>query len=70
MGWCSGTEIFDQMCKVILSEEPIDKKAVIESLIYSLWDGDWDCESDSDYWDNEIVREVFTKLRPEWFEDE
>lgn len=70
MGWCSGTEIFDTVAGAILSDEPIDKKEILMVVAEALRSMDWDCESDSEYWDHPVVREIFMELEPEWFEDE
>jgi hypothetical protein len=70
MGWCSATVIFDQIAKIVLSDQPIDKKAVLKTVIKALEDGDWDCQQDSDYWDDPIVQSVMRELHPRWFEDQ
>lgn len=70
MGWCSGTNVFDAICDIVLSEKPVDKKAVVKHIIRVLQDMDWDCESDSNYWEHPVVREVFREINPEWFEEE
>jgi hypothetical protein len=70
MGWCSGTYIFDAVAKVLLDDKPVDKKAMLITLIDALEDGDWDCHSESAYWDNPIVREAMKERHPSWFEDE
>lgn len=70
MGWCSATYIFDNVAKALLSDEPVDKKETLMKLAETLREQDWDCESDSDYWDHPVVREIFMELEPEWFEDE
>lgn len=53
MGWCSATSIFDSVLDAGLPY--ITDKAARERFVYlvavPLWDGDWDCESDSDYYD-------------------
>jgi|1185.fasta_scaffold09862_2 hypothetical protein len=53
MGWCSGTQIFDAVLNAALPH--ITDKAARDRFVYqiavSLWDGDWDCESDSDYYE-------------------
>lgn len=54
----------------MLSEKPVDKKAVVKHIIRVLQDMDWDCESDSNYWEHPVVREVFREINPEWFEEE
>lgn len=69
MGWCSATVIFDAIAEIILSDNSIDKKAVLTTVINTLEDGDWDCQSDSAYWDHPIVREIMRSLHPRWFEE-
>ena len=74
MGWCSGTEIFDDMCDVIFdTKEGIginQKYELIKTLIISLENQDWDCQSDSEYYNDPIVENVFKKLHPDWFDSE
>jgi hypothetical protein len=70
MGWCSATVIFDQIAKVVLSDQPIDKRAVLKTVIKAFEDGDWDCQQDSDYWDDPIVQSVMRELHPHWFEEQ
>jgi hypothetical protein len=68
MGWCSGTDVFDPIVKQILNQKTTDKEKqkFIEVVIEALHDADWDCEIDSQYWDNPIVRKAFKKLCPKW----
>lgn len=70
MGWCSGTIVFDVVAEVLLSDKPINKEATLEVLISALEDMDWDCQSDSEFWDHPVVSAVFRKIHPTWFEDE
>ena len=70
MGWCSGTEIFDQIAAIILSDKPLDKKATLKTVIKSLEDGDWDCQQDSAYYDHPLVQEAMKELHPHWFEED
>ena len=49
MGWCSGTIVFDGVVEAILYPEKSEPKEVIKKLITSLWELDWDCEFDSQY---------------------
>lgn len=71
MGWCSATEIFDQIVGPLVDDKkPLKPKKIIEQLIVALEDGDWDCQKDSEYWDHPVVAEIFKKLHPEWFADE
>ena len=70
MGWCSATSIFDKILDQVLSKKKQSREKFIESLINTLEDNDWDCQQESEYWDHPIVRKVFEKLHPEWFEDD
>ena len=70
MGWCSATEIFDNVAGALLdSDKPKDTKEVLTQLVGALEEGDWDCQSDSDYWDHPIVREIMKELHPHWFKE-
>ena len=65
MGWCSGTDIFDEIVGVILPMNflPIlDKKTLIKSLIEILWSHDRDREYDSEYIQDNFVRLCFDEL--------
>jgi hypothetical protein len=71
MGWCSGTEIFDHVVKVILDTpdpfmERSTKRIVIAALIRSMIEHDWDCEHDSDYWEHPLVRLAFKEALSDW----
>jgi hypothetical protein len=75
MGFCSGTDIFDPVIDCILKQSPDRlhpeaRRELIRALILALWKHDWDCETDSEYFENPIVHEVFKALKPEWFDDE
>ena len=72
MGWCSGTEIFDDMVALVKNMDigEHNKELVIKRLIYSLENQDWDCQSDSGYFDYPLVKRVFIKMHPDWFEHE
>ena len=69
MGWCSATQIFDAVAGELLSEGPKDPKSTLKELIRNLEDGDWDCQSDSAYWDHPLVQEIMRELHPHWFDD-
>lgn len=70
MGWCSGTEIFDRMVEIILySSATIEEKEdVITELIKALEDQDWDCQEESDFYNNPQVKRAFYRVHPEWFQ--
>ena len=68
MGWCGGTEIFDKLVGKILDIKADDdtKINLIRILVVALEDQDWDCQSDSDYYDNPLVYFAFTEIHPDW----
>lgn len=68
MGWCSATEIFDSIVGHLIGDSTVPVEKVIENLVTSFEDADWDCQQDSDYYDHPVVRRVFVKLHPDWFE--
>lgn len=53
VGWCSGTQYFDDVLAAALPH--ITGKAARDRFVYKVamtfWEGDWDCESDSNYYD-------------------
>jgi hypothetical protein len=68
VGWCSGTEIFDKTVKLILQYCIVeDAKEFIVELIKILEFQDWDCQQDSEWYDNDLVRECFKEVHPDWF---
>jgi hypothetical protein len=70
MGWCSATIIFDQIAEAILTDHPIDKQAILTTVVEALEDGDWDCQQDSEYWNHPIVQKIMRQRHPRWFEGE
>lgn len=72
MGWCSGTDIFDRMVQMILKTGATDDEKY--QLIYALGEvlegKDWDCQGDSDYLDEPLVRKVLVDLGNAWLEEE
>lgn len=68
MGWCSGTDVFDHMMFVIKKTDITDeqRQCLIQCLIVALQNQDWDCESDSDYWRDPLVRKAFKEVCPKW----
>lgn len=74
MGWCSATSYFDDVveaAKEVLEEisekysDQIPKHAMLVKIVYplarDLEEGDWDCQMESDYWD-ELKWDVFPEL--------
>jgi len=74
MGWTGGTSIFNDVAEVVfLTAIPReDRKRILKVLIQALWNEDWDTESESTYWRNDLVQEVIHELDPEYpeWEDE
>lgn len=70
MGWCSGTHVFDSILDTLLNDDKIDKETIIKTLINSFEDADWDCQSDSEYYDHPLVKKCFEEIHPSWFEDD
>ena len=75
MGFCSGTDIFDPVIKVIIEStnadiSPTSKVVVVKSLINALEDHDWDCQDDSTYYNHPIVKQAMRELHPDWFRNE
>lgn len=70
MGWSSATEIFDAVVDGILSTKAtdIEKKVVIKILIRELLSKDWDCESESDFFNHPLVKECFIEIDKRYVE--
>ena len=69
MGWCSATEIFDSMAEAIFETKEVSPelgKTLLKKLVTKLQYQDWDCEFDTIYWQNPLVREVFKETNPDW----
>jgi hypothetical protein len=66
MGWCGGTEIFDQVADDLISASydhfgSMKHQFVItplENLYEVLSDLDWDCECESDYYDHPEIGKI------------
>jgi hypothetical protein len=70
MGWCSATEIFDGVIKEIIGkvdDETLNRIAL--RLGMELQNHDWDCECDSDYFDDPRLRKTWKELLGEYYED-
>lgn len=71
MGWCSGTEVFDSVAAALLDEgNEVDLHSVLKEVILALEYSDWDCQSDSSYYEHPVVQKVMKELHPNWFEEE
>lgn len=73
MGWCSGTDIFDEFAPVLLTHDSLstgEKVELLVALIDALENHDWDCQQDSAHWGDPIVQEAMKRLHPKWFTEE
>lgn len=70
MGWCSATEIFDDIAAALLEKgkKKPEPKDVLLRLARKLEDMDWDCQYDSAYIKHPVVREIGKELG--WFDYE
>jgi uncharacterized Zn finger protein len=72
MGWCSGTDVFDDIVEQVLDMK-IKAKAkaeIIAVVVDALENHDWDCQGESAYFEHPIVQAAMQKLHPDWAEDE
>jgi hypothetical protein len=70
MGWSGGVDVFDNVAGEIIAQN-IDEDsafAVLDALIDALEDQDWDTESDSEYYNHPLIKLVFKKRHPDWFD--
>jgi len=53
MGWGSAVDIFDEVIRATIDHihNPMDMDVVAYNVARVLWDGDWDTEQDSEYYD-------------------
>lgn len=66
MGWCGATTHFDAVADQLLTKrggiKPDATHASAKKALGALWDsliqGDWDCESESVYYNHPVVREI------------
>ena len=73
MGRCSATDVFDPVCEAILDEKILIVRParlyLITKLIEALDNYDWDCHTDSRYYDHPLVQQALKELHPDWFEE-
>lgn len=76
MGWCSVTTVFDAVAKFVLDPNMPEvitdemKYEALNTLATMLEENDWDCQSDSDYYNHPIVQRIMHEHHPRWFEKE
>lgn len=54
----------------ILDDLKLEIKTKIKSLIGQLEENDWDCWSDSSFYEHPLIREIYMELYPNWFKDD
>ena len=72
MGFCSGTEIFDDVARHIIDTDWSEQQQsdVLIVLIVALDNHDWDCHQDSAYYDHPIIQKAMKAVHPDRVEDE
>jgi hypothetical protein len=69
MGMSKGTEIFDPVVCSMVDQlgvgEALDLKT-IKILVQSLWDLDWDTESESHFWEHPVIGKILGNTFEEW----
>lgn len=60
MGWCSGTEIFDEIVVAVndIGLSRPKQRVILEALRDVMENHDWDCQPDSEFYDDEFVGEI------------
>lgn len=63
MGWCSATGIFDAVLDELTAQEvePEVLTGVAETLYDVLTSQDWDCESDSRYFNTLLIEIMYSR---------
>jgi hypothetical protein len=71
MGFCSGTQIFDDVLDFVLNSKMSkdDQYDVVLHLAKALEDHDWDCQDESRHWEHKLVHRAFLELNPDWDDD-
>ena len=62
MGWSGGTAIFDKVASLLFKTDMFTAQQthdILYVLSEALKQEDWDCESDSYYWNYPVVRDIF-----------
>ena len=73
MGWCSGTNVFDEICNGILDYEELDESQqdyVVRIVFDALRGADWDCEFDSKFINHPIYRKILKDVYLDWDEED
>lgn len=72
MGWCSGSQVFDDTVPYILAQDISNtaKYEIVKGLISALYKHDWDCDEDAQGHSNSIVRKAWQDLNPDYKPEE
>ncbi len=66
MGWCGGTEIFDEVVGFALTAMPTatrhEVRGLVKALIMVLEQHDADNLCESEYYDNSLVKQAFKEV--------
>lgn len=73
MGWCSGSDIWYPVAKVIIQmpEEILQeqgKVVILTELIKALLQRDWDCYGEDELWDLPVTQEALKAADPKLYE--
>lgn len=61
MGWSGGTEVFDAVVEELKADKTIYTETIInvlERLEDVLSDLDWDCQCESEYWEDALIGRI------------
>lgn len=61
MGWSSGARVFDAVAEELLAAKGMreeDRINVLTRLEDELSDLDWDCQCESEYWDDPLIGRI------------
>lgn len=69
MGWCSATNIFDTVIEAAYKLQPDDKAmiAFAKTLRDVLENGDWDCQQESDFYD-QFKWDLWPRYAQQWID--
>ncbi len=60
MGWCSGTYVFDEIAKAYLEDK--NPTELMIAVGKAMQNADWDCEYDSDYFNDSRMEAIWIKM--------
>ena len=63
--WCKGTYIFDDIMEYLIEDDQFERKNVIKIVIKVLENHGWNCQNESQYFDESDVIDAFEELTEE-----